>query len=75
MALTAAQRAALLARIGTGVKSTTVDGLTVNNDSVSDAIKALQYDATCQAAEDTTGSTRPFRLNIFKSPGGIYGSY
>lgn len=67
MALTDAQKLALEQQLGTGVKRTSVDGLTVDTHSIKDIIEALRYAATCDAVANTSG--KPFRLQVFRSPG------
>lgn len=65
MAFNQTQRETLLAAAASGVKRTSVDGLTVESQSASDLIALLNY----AASSDADRTKRPYRLQRFKSPG------
>lgn len=72
MPLTNEQISSLEQQLTSKADSTSVDGLSVKNRSIDEIIKALNYARSLESANDT--QKRPFRLQFFRSPGGIYGS-
>lgn len=70
MPLTDVERQKLITRL-TQSKRTSVDGLTTENHSLSEIIEAIKFADACDVVADP--SKTPFRINVFRSPGGVYG--
>ncbi len=71
MTLSEQQKQALLSALASPAQSTSVDGLSVTNQSASEIIRALQFAASVEAI---TPPKRAFRLNVLRAPGAIDGT-
>lgn len=65
------QRNTIIETLASGVESTSVDGMSVKNASVDNLIKADKYLAQIEARQT---NRRPFRIDVFRAPGAVYGS-
>lgn len=64
-------RRCLLAAVASPAQGTSVDGLSVTNQSASEIIRALHF----AASEEATTPPKPaFRLNRLRAPGAIDGT-
>jgi hypothetical protein len=71
MPLREEQISSLEQQLTTTVSKSSVDGLTVENRSIDEIIKALNYAKSIESQERTK---RPFRINVFRAPGAVYGA-
>lgn len=65
------QRNTIIETLASGVESTSVDGMSVKNASVDNLIKADKYLAQIEARQT---NRRPFRIDVLRAPGAVYGS-